>query len=479
MSAPQLKLSESEQIQKDISQELSYLLSQDLDFHNQSGSYSFHNFHSFPAKFPPQLPRKFIESLTIPGEIVLDPMMGSGTTVLEAYLLGRYGIGCDIDPLALLLTKTKITPLNSKEVSQIGNDILKRAKYSIDCNKKRLEQLLHERFDEKTHKFVDYWFAHETQLDLLSLIIEIERIENEDIKAFFQLAFSSIIITKSGGVSLSLDLAHTRPHRAKVLIDPSGEVILGSEYLNNSSRHNDLITKRLRSPIKDIEKRIQHNIQKLNEENSRQIHLDSNILKEQDIPKIKPNIFFNDVQKLSFPDNSVDLIVTSPPYSHNAIDYMRAHKFSLVWFGYSIESLSLKRKDYIGGESTTNIAFESLPPATSLVVDNITTTDKTKGRSLHRYYSEMKRALIEMFRVLKSGKAAIIVVGNSIIRNHDTRIPECLSEMGESIGFQLAKIAARTLDRNRRMLPAGSNIDRNSQIQQRMHKEYVIGLFKP
>jgi len=76
-------------------EKLSRLLAEDLDFHDQDSGYAFHNFHAFPAKFPPQLPRKFIQSLTIPGDTVLDPMMGSGTTVLEAFLLGRKAIGFD------------------------------------------------------------------------------------------------------------------------------------------------------------------------------------------------------------------------------------------------------------------------------------------------------------------------------------------------------------------------------------------------
>ena len=61
------------------------LLSSDLEFHGKSSAYASHNFHAFPAKFPPQLPRKFIEGLTEPGDVVLDPMVGSGTTLERSY----------------------------------------------------------------------------------------------------------------------------------------------------------------------------------------------------------------------------------------------------------------------------------------------------------------------------------------------------------------------------------------------------------
>ncbi|NOZ72845.1 MAG: site-specific DNA-methyltransferase [Chloroflexi bacterium] len=55
---------------------LAYLLQGDLDFHDRASGYASHSFHAFPAKFPPQLPRIFIEALTQPGDIVFDPMMG-------------------------------------------------------------------------------------------------------------------------------------------------------------------------------------------------------------------------------------------------------------------------------------------------------------------------------------------------------------------------------------------------------------------
>jgi DNA modification methylase len=70
---------------------LRVLLSGDLEFHGKSSAYASHDFHAFPAKFPPQLPRKFIEGLTEPGDVVLDPMVGSGTTVVEAFLARRRG----------------------------------------------------------------------------------------------------------------------------------------------------------------------------------------------------------------------------------------------------------------------------------------------------------------------------------------------------------------------------------------------------
>ncbi len=90
-------------IQQELSkrERLSILLEGELNFHGEDSSYASHDLHAFAAKFPPQLPRAFIRGLTKSGDIVLDPMMGSGTTVVEALLEGRQGVGLDIDPVAL------------------------------------------------------------------------------------------------------------------------------------------------------------------------------------------------------------------------------------------------------------------------------------------------------------------------------------------------------------------------------------------
>src|SRR6266478_6330482 len=60
---------------------------------------------SYRACFKPQLPRFFIERLTRPGDIVYDPFMGRGTTVLEAALLGRVPCGNDANPLSITMAR--------------------------------------------------------------------------------------------------------------------------------------------------------------------------------------------------------------------------------------------------------------------------------------------------------------------------------------------------------------------------------------
>ena len=420
------------------SETLKRLLTEDLDFSGQNGSYTTHNFHSFPAKFPPQLPRKFIAALTHPGERVLDPMAGSGTTILEAMILGRLGLGLDIDPLALALCKVKVTPLNIEKLMRHAERILDRAKTSLKGQRDDLQNTLALRFDPLTKKFLDYWFLNETKLELLALVQEIEGVKDPDVRRFLLVVFSSIIITKSGGVSLAYDLAHTRPHKLK--------------------------DKAPRPAIEEFEKKV-----------NKAIHGISNLAH----CKGRALAFCGSALDMGLADNSVDLIVTSPPYASNAIDYMRAHKFSLIWMGYPISTLARMRGTYMGGEQTTGVEDKKFPKYPQKIISKIERKDIRKANVYKRYLAEMSNCLSEMLRVLKPGRAAIIVVGSSLMRGIDTETASCLGSVGDSLGFDLIGISERRIDRNKRMMPARDGSEKVSRIEERMHREHVIGLVKP
>jgi hypothetical protein len=82
----------------------------------QRAAHSLHEI-SYRACFKPQLPRFFIERLTSEGEGVFDPFMGRGTTLLEAALLGRVPLGCDVNPLSVVLTKPRLNPPRLGEIT--------------------------------------------------------------------------------------------------------------------------------------------------------------------------------------------------------------------------------------------------------------------------------------------------------------------------------------------------------------------------
>jgi DNA modification methylase len=184
-----------------------------------------------------------------------------------------------------------------------------------------------------------------------------------------------------------------------------------------------------------------------------------------------------DARTMPISDESIDMIITSPPYA-NAIDYMRAHKFSLIWFGEQIKKLAELRAKYIGSERINKSLSSSLPDMPERIIETLSIKDKDKAIVLRKYLYEMGLVLNEMYRVLKHNSAAIVVVGTSIMRGIDVETHICLAKIAETMGFEIVKITERILDRNKRMMPARFG-PKTTLIEQRMHEEYVIGLLKP
>jgi DNA modification methylase len=416
-------------------EKLAALLRKDLDFGSADSAYASHGIHPFAAKFPPQLPRLFIEELTKSGDSVLDPMAGSGTTIVEALMLRREAFGFDIDPLAVRLCRVKTNWLDTRELQTVGLTIIESA-HRTRRAEASLNRELKGRFDQVTRDFLDYWFLKETQLELLSLVLSIEKTAEPLVRDFFELVLSSTIIAKTGGVSLARDLAHSRPHR-------------------------------------DLKKKPRNAITEF------QLRLGKVLKKFQTLPQRVKRVFVaeRDAKDVPIPSNSIDLIVTSPPYA-NAIDYMRAHKFSLVWFGHSICALSHLRSRYIGSERVNAICSGDLADDVEKAILKLEGIDKSKGKVLRKYLVEMTQVLSEMHRVLKPGKPAVVVVGPSTMRGMEILTHKYLAEIGKAVGFQVAGVQRRSIDRDRRMLPVSFGRNAKSIIEQRMHEEFVVGLVK-
>lgn len=421
-----------------ITAKLAGLLHRDLSFRDSDKPHPLHSLHAFAAKFPAQLPRHFIEGLSEPGETVLDPMAGSGSTLLEGWLLGRRVVGIDLDPLAGRQCRAKTTWVDPESLETAGQRVLADARRRLETGNPLAD--FREGLSAATGDFLDYWFLPETQAELAALTRPIKEEEDPILRNLLEVLFSATIVTKSGGVSRAWDLAHSRPHR--------------------------VADKRPRSPFQMFERQLRQAVRAF--ENTPG---DSR----------EPGWFLSaDSRSLPLADNSVDLIVTSPPYA-NALDYMRAHKFSLVWLGQQVAELSGLRGRYIGAERQAAGEAAPLPDNAQRAVAALSETDRQKSRVLSRYLGEMRQAIVEMHRVIRPGRAVIIVVGPSTMRGQRIATQDYLAEIAKQAGFEVRGVPDRKLDRDRRMMPARwskGRLNGNIGIELRLHEEYVIGLVK-
>jgi hypothetical protein len=363
-------------------------------------------------------------------------MAGSGATLVEACLLGRKAIGVDLDPLALRQCRAKTTWLDPEQVHIAGQRVVDTALMWGRIGDP-LTQFLG-RLDAATRKFIDYWFKAETQKELSALVLAVEQETHPDLRVLFEVLISSVIVTKSGGVSMARDLAHTRPHRVD--------------------------DKTPRNAIKMFETQLQHAVAAFKDVGG--------------APGWRGTVLPADSRHLPLADETVDLIVTSPPYA-NALDYMRAHKFSLVWLGQPIERLSTLRGEYIGSERSSNLNMGDLPETVQASVCNLAAIDPRKATVLGKYYHDMSLAIREMYRVIRSRRAVVMVVGPSTMRGLRIETHANLTDIARTIGFEVVGVERRPIDRDSRMMPARSHNNGQSLIEQRIHEEIVIGLLKP
>ena len=151
-----------------------------------------------------------------------------------------------------------------------------------------------------------------------------------------------------------------------------------------------------------------------------------------------------DARFLSIEDKSIDLIVTSPPYV-NALDYYRIHMHNMFWLGIDFKEF---KKHEIGSHSH--------------FINN-------RFRLLSEYLGDMLRAMIEMNRVLKKGKLAVIVVGNSTIEYELIESWKFFASMAEKIGFKQLRVYHRPIDVTRKY--TSKNIGN-------INEEYILVLQK-
>src|SRR5262249_9374091 len=294
-----------------------------------------------------------------------------------------------------------------KHVVATGLDVLAEARQVA-----RRDVSPRAKFSSETAAFVNYWFPKKSQAQLSALATAIRGCPDKTLRALFWSIFSSLVIVKSAGPSYALDLAHSRPHRN--------------------------LLKDIVFPFDAWEPKLK-----------RAVARKSNV-----VPLSSARIRIGDARRLPLSDESVDLVLTSPPYLH-AIDYIRAHKFALVWMGEDIESLRELRGTLIGSERGM-FQPDGLPNTTEVKLQNAQRSSPERTR---RYFSDMLRCLVEARRVLRRGGAAVFAVGDSMLSATRRDAGQIMTELGRAAGFTVGSVGFRRLAARRRSLPPPHLVD--------------------
>ena len=161
-------------------------------------SYLTHSYHRYPAKFIPQLAARLIKENSQIGELVCDPFMGSGTTLVEAIVNDRRTYGTDINPVAVMITRAKTTPIDPLSLEAKLSALKAKINHLILIDENK-QTLLLKKYDDinvafPENKRIDYWFPEKQKHDLAIILSGIMMtVEDENIRNFLLCAFSNIL----------------------------------------------------------------------------------------------------------------------------------------------------------------------------------------------------------------------------------------------------------------------------------------------
>lgn len=319
---------------------------------NFSTGYATHGLFPYRGKFHPQLIKGLLNILGVKsGEVVLDPMCGSGTLNVEASIIGINSIGIEKSPFCVLMSKVKYEALkaDSSQLTLVSSSMQKNYKTLI-----------------KTER-LPRSFSYDGNFELE--------------KAITLLAF----------------------------LDSMG-------YARRCSKSIDVL-------FPSVLKRYVGQINSFIQARSK---LNLNIGKAR--------FEIGDARNLPLEDNSIDAIITSPPYSF-AIDYAENDRPQLEYLGYNVSEL----KDEMVGLN-----------------------GKTKKEKLANYFQDMDRVLSEMARVLKAGKYAVIIIGSNDVQTGGIRLETKVEEMALNHSFVLDQKLVKPI----------------KGIQNTMKDEYILFLRK-
>lgn len=384
--------------------------------------------HPFPARMAPDIAIDHLDSIEGETElVVLDPMCGSGTVLAAAADRGHAARGFDVDPLAVLMSSVATRAVDTEAVGAEAERI---------CAHARASSVDEPRWDDaETQKFAEYWFAATQRVQLNRLSRELDEVSDEAVRQALQVALSRIIVTKAPKASLAADTSHSRPHR--VATESSYDVYRGFEGSVAS------LTKLLdqRSMVGQVK------------------------------------VSRGDTRALDLPDASVDLIITSPPYL-NAIDYLRGHKMSLIWFGHTIPDLRKIRSNSIGAERALDgEALKQVDDMVSFIENAANDPSKLPLATIMRYAHDLTLFSRELHRVCREGAEVVTVIGNSTLRGNYIQNDILVRQAYEGAGFSLRDRTERELPESKRYLPVRTT-NAASSMAKRMRTEVVLTVEK-
>ncbi|MFA5077763.1 MAG: hypothetical protein WC488_05040 [Candidatus Micrarchaeia archaeon] len=334
-----------------------------------SKSKPIYNWFYYKEAYSPELVEKLALELNLSAPI-LDPFSGIGTTALFAKSLGMQAYGIDSSQLAVFAGQVKTEDYSEKDLED-ARAFLKDVFQHKDSSSRL-------RWDFELFQ-VEKVFPPANLRDILFLREKIAGVQNEKAMRLLLLALVSILpmcgfILKDGGV-LKIEKKSVAPVR-------------------------EVFKRKTKRMLSDLE----------------------------NAPKgPRPEILLGDARSMPFENESMNSIITSPPYLNN-IDYTKVYGLEISLLEMDLSSTRNARGRSVRSFITSDAKAEEIPEEAYEYGCRIPVAGT--------YFADMEKVLKESFRALKPGGTAVFVVGNSVIRETHIPVDEILAQIGERLGFE-------------------------------------------
>lgn len=384
-----------------------------------------HSFHIYPAMMIPQVAREILNRYkTKEMSVLFDPYCGTGTSLVEGSLVGLKCIGTDLNPLARLISKSKVTKVNINNIKSLFKDF---EKYIISGNNIDLKK--------PNINNIDFWFKEKQINDLLSIKYFIDEIKDEDEKDFFLVPFSETL----------REVSLTRNGEFKLYRIPKEKI----DTWNPNT-------------IELFKEKVKRNIDgyiEYEKENKVYNHEVYNFNSSEEIP--------NDLIQ----ENSVDIVITSPPYgdSGTTVAYGQFSTLSNEWLG--IEDARKLDKKLMGGKTTDieKTGFEQLDE----IIKTIEAERPKRAKEIWSFYRDYKKSMENVSKTIKKNGICAYVVGNRRVSDIELPTDEFTRFVFEQNGFKHIETIVRNIP-NKRQPKKTSPTNQTGKTVSTMTHEYIV-----
>nr|WP_314699002.1 DNA methyltransferase [uncultured Prevotella sp.] len=390
-----------------------------------------HCYHTYPAMMIPQIARTLIEEYKPKGrlDLILDPYMGSGTTLVEASLAGINSIGTDLNPLARLMGKVKTTLYNNESILKQFREI-------------QAELIFYTKDKVKEHNFdrisnYSFWYNEDTLLKLSYLSQLIKKLKDED---FFNVILSEVVrevsFTRNG------EFKRYRMNEASIAkFNPDTFTLFEKKALRNIEG------------LKAYTSEAKHNVNASIYNFNTMYGIPTDIIK----------------------DGDVDMVVTSPPYgdSRTTVAYGQFSRWANEWFNFD----NAKNLDNLlmGGKKATEEIFKT--DSIRDVLDEIDSLEHKRYLEVVSFLNDYYQSIENVAKSVRSGGIVCYVVGDRRVKGVQIPLDYFTAEMFEKFGFKHKISIVRKIP-NKRMPSLTSPTNKTGAKVSTMSHEYIVILNK-